>query len=195
MHFISESINTYSEEYKILLKVSHVLQKQLHTATETLPVSTPSISGGLTETSWNNSSSFSMLWNTEWSRVNELRGKKHLDSQCAKVKLSLSDCWFPQKRLQSASLSLQNLPSADKQKHGSGVKRAEWLRMKGARHYLLQVLQVLLVDLDPPPQEAAALGHFYIHRADVLLAVILTLPPQSAKSAERQTARLQEEND
>lgn len=64
-----------------------------------------------------------MLWNRVEQR--EWAQRKNFVSECAKVKFSLSDCWFPQKTLQSASLSLQNLPSADKQKHASGVKDAE----------------------------------------------------------------------
>lgn len=44
------------------------------------------------------------------------------------------------------------------------------------------MVQVLLVDLDP--LEAAALGHFHVHGADVLLAVVLTFLPQSAETAE-----------
>lgn len=55
---------------------------------------------------------------------------------------------------------------------------------KGVRAYLLQVVQVLLIDLDPPPLEAAALRHFHVHGADELLAIILTFLPQGAETTE-----------
>ena len=54
---------------------------------------------------------------------------------------------------------------------------------KGRTSHLFQVVQVLLVDPDAP-LEAAALGHFHVHGADVLLAIILTFLPQSAKPTE-----------
>lgn len=61
-----------------------------------------------------------------------------------------------------------------------------------ASPYLFQVFQVLLVDQDSSSLEAAALWHFHVHGADVLLAIILTFLPQSAKTAERQTSGLNE---
>lgn len=47
--------------------------------------------------------------------------------------------------------------------------------------YLFQVLQVVLVESDSP-LEAAAFGHFHVHGADVLLAIVLAFLPQSAKT-------------
>lgn len=52
-----------------------------------------------------------------------------------------------------------------------------------ASPYLFQVVEVLLIEPDAP-LEAAVLGHFHIQGADVLLAIILTFLPQSAKTAE-----------
>lgn len=49
--------------------------------------------------------------------------------------------------------------------------------------YLLHLVQVLLVDPDPSFLEAAALGHFYVHGADILIAFVLTFLPQSAETA------------
>lgn len=49
--------------------------------------------------------------------------------------------------------------------------------------YLFQVVEVFLVDLEAL-MEAAALGHFHVHGADVVLAIILTFLPQSAKTTE-----------
>ena len=85
-------------------------------------------SGGLTETSWNSSSSFSMLWNTNRTRENSYirfindSGLYTMSSvgysftqlgliYCKHVSVSPSDCWFPQKTLLSVSQSLQSLPS------------------------------------------------------------------------------------
>lgn len=72
-----------------------------------------------------------------------------------------------------------NQRSGDTDKVESSIKKK-----KGVRVYLLQVVQVLLVDLDPPPLEAAALRHFHVHGADELLAIILTFLPQGAETAE-----------
>lgn len=65
---------------------------------------------------------------------------------------------------------------------------SEELRRPGRRERcvlpdLLHLVQVLLVDPDPSFLEAAALGHFYVHGADVLLAFILTFLPQSAETS------------
>lgn len=49
--------------------------------------------------------------------------------------------------------------------------------------HLLQVVQVLLIDPNAP-LEAAALWHFHVHGADVLLTIILTFLPQSAETTE-----------
>lgn len=49
--------------------------------------------------------------------------------------------------------------------------------------HLFQVVEVLVIDPDAP-LEAAALGHFHVHGADVLLAIVLTFLPQSAKTTE-----------
>lgn len=52
------------------------------------------------------------------------------------------------------------------------------------------LLQVVLIELDAP-LEAAAFGHFDVQRADELLAVILTFPPEGAEAPERQTSGLE----
>lgn len=52
------------------------------------------------------------------------------------------------------------------------------------------LVQILLVNVDLSPLEAAALGHVHIHGADVVLTVVMALPPQTAKAAKRQTPRL-----
>ena len=53
------------------------------------------------------------------------------------------------------------------------------------------MVEVFLVDPDAS-LEAAAFGHFHVHGADVLIAVVLTFLPQSAKTTERQAYGLQE---
>lgn len=57
---------------------------------------------------------------------------------------------------------------------------------------LFQVVKVFLIQPDAT-LEAAALGHFHVHGADVLLAIILTFLPQSAKTTERHASRLEDE--
>lgn len=52
------------------------------------------------------------------------------------------------------------------------------------RLYLLQVDKTVVIDTGVP-LEAAALWHFYVQRADVVLAVIITFPPQRAKTTKR----------
>lgn len=64
-------------------------------------------------------------------------------------------------------------------KHGSGG-----IQHQKVSAYLLQMVQVLLIDPAPSPLEAAALRHFHVHGADVLLAIVLTLLPQRAEAAE-----------
>lgn len=49
------------------------------------------------------------------------------------------------------------------------------------------LVQIVLVDVDLPPLEAAALGHVHVHGADVVFAVVMAFPPQAAKG---QTSRL-----
>lgn len=44
--------------------------------------------------------------------------------------------------------------------------------------------------MELPPLKAAALGHLHVHGADVVLAIVLTLPPQAAEAPERQAPRL-----
>lgn len=44
--------------------------------------------------------------------------------------------------------------------------------------------------MDLPPLNAAGLGHSHVHGADVVLAIVLPLPPQAAKATERQAPRL-----
>lgn len=58
--------------------------------------------------------------------------------------------------------------------------------------YLFQVLKVILVDLGTS-LEAAVFWHFHIHGAHVLLTVVLTFLPQSAKTSKRQAPRLKED--
>lgn len=55
--------------------------------------------------------------------------------------------------------------------------------------YLFQVVEVILVDPDASV-EAAVLGHFYIHGAHVILAVVMTLLPQSAETSKGHASRL-----
>lgn len=76
-----------------------------------------------------------------------------------------------------------NQRSGDADQVESSIKKKKD-KKKGVCMYLLQVVQVLLVDPDPPPLEAAALRHFHVHGADVLLAVVLTFLPQRAETAE-----------
>lgn len=58
--------------------------------------------------------------------------------------------------------------------------------------YLFQVLKVILVDLGAS-LEAAVFWHFHIHGAHVLLTVVLTFLPQSAKTSKRQAPWLKED--
>lgn len=46
------------------------------------------------------------------------------------------------------------------------------------------LVQVILVHVDPPSLKGAVLGRLHIHGADVVLAVVLPLPPQTAEAAE-----------
>lgn len=58
--------------------------------------------------------------------------------------------------------------------------------------YLFQVLKVILVD-PGASLEAAVFWHFHIHGAHVLLTVVLTFLPQSAKTSKRQAPWLKED--
>lgn len=68
----------------------------------------------------------------------------------------------------------------------NGFKTSNQVKSEVCPH----LVQILLVNVGLPPLEAAALRHVHVHGADVVLAVVMALPPQTAKAAERQTPRL-----
>lgn len=63
-------------------------------------------------------------------------------------------------------------------------------RVKRRADVCPHLVQIVPINVDLPPLEAAALGHVHVHGADVVLAVVMAFPSQTAKAAKRQTSRL-----
>lgn len=72
----------------------------------------------------------------------------------------------------------------------SSKPNLEWFAVETPL-YLLKVVQSFFVDTDVS-LEAAALWHLHVHRTDVILSVVMTFPPQRAKTTKRWTSRLKQ---